>query len=369
MKKCFLSLVKKCILFLCALASFGLLHQTAFAETLGSITVNFKCSGKPLENMVSYAYKVADVTDGRFTFVSTFAGAGITDEQINILTESDLSDEAKVESAQKAYAEYAQTLYEYAVTNSITHTATAISNSSGVASYTGLEIGVYLIYSEPLRVGTFTYVAAPILIAIPSWDAINGSYVYDCTVNAKCEEIEDNIDYSVRKVWKDSGYESNRPSSITAKIYLDGAEYQTITLSSANNWSYSWSYEPGHTFSVREVSTASNYTASVTQSGYVFTITNTYTPPTTTDDSDEPDNPTDTDTDTPTDDTTTETQEPSSPVEEVLGVIRKLEDVPAVLGARRLPQTGLLIWPIPILLAAGILMMVLGVRSLKKSSR
>lgn len=364
MKKCFLSLVKKCILFLCALASFGLLHQTAFAETLGSITVNFKCSGKPLENMVSYAYKVADVTDGRFTFVSTFAGAGITDEQINILTESDLSDEAKVESAQKAYAEYAQTLYEYAVTNSITQTATAISNSSGVASYTGLEIGVYLIYSEPLRVGTFTYVAAPILIAIPSWDAINGSYVYDCTVNAKCEEIEDNIDYSVRKVWKDSGYESNRPSSITAKIYLDGAEYQTITLSSANNWSYSWSYEPGHTFSVREVSTASNYTASVTQSGYVFTITNTYTPPSTPDTPDEPETPTPTDEETPP-----EPEEPTTPVEEVLGVIRKLEDVPSVLGARRLPQTGLLIWPIPILLAAGILMMVLGVRSLKKSSR
>ena len=48
----------------------------------------------------------------------------------------------------------------------------------------------------------------------------------------------------------------------------------------------------------------------------------------------------------------------------MLGAIRKLigKALPQVLGARRLPQTGQLWWPVPILLTAGILLFVSGLR-------
>ncbi|MBQ7428538.1 MAG: Cna B-type domain-containing protein [Butyrivibrio sp.] len=355
MKKCILGLIKKCIALIGIVAiGLGLFANTSYAESTGSITIYYNCAGKDLVNVVAHAYMIATVNDGRYELVDAFSGAGITDDDMNILSVDDFDDEEKIENAQKVYAEYAKTFYEYALLNGISDDALAISGSDGVATFSDLSIGVYIIYTEPLRVGTFTYVTAPLMVAIPSWDAVNGVYKLDCVVTAKCEEIEDDIDYTLRKVWNDSGYESNRPGSITAKIYCDGAEYATVTLSSENNWSYSWSYAAGHTFSVTEVSTASGYTASVSQNAYTFTITNTYTPPET------PETPT-------TPDTPTTPEEPTTPVEEVLGVIRKIPDVPAVLGARRLPQTGLLWWPIPFLLIGGFALMFYGIKSMKKS--
>jgi len=344
------------------LAAFGFYANSAYAETTGSIVINYKYSDKALVNVTSYAYKVAEINGGKFELISAFENAGITNEDLNGYTVSDSSDESDIEEAQKAFASFAKTLYEYAALNGISYDASTVSDSNGVATYSGLSIGVYVIYSEPLVEGYYTYVTSPIMIAIPSWDSVNGTYSYDCVVNAKCEEYIEDVDYTVRKVWSDSGYESNRPSSITAKIYVDGEEYKTVTLSSSNSWKYSWSYEPGHTFTVTEVSTASNYSASVSQSGFTFTITNTYNPPSDDDTTDD---------DTPDDDTTTDTDEPEDATDEgeVFGVIRKLSDLPAVLGARRLPQTGLLWWPIPLLLVAGLVMIILGVKSLKNAHK
>ena len=61
--------------------------------------------------------------------------------------------------------------------------------------------------------------------------------------------------------------------------------------------------------------------------------------------------------------------EPDVPVipdlPEVLGAIREL---PAVLGARRLPQTGQLWWPLPLLVIVGIVFIVKGIRKNNKNA-
>ena len=55
---------------------------------------------------------------------------------------------------------------------------------------------------------------------------------------------------------------------------------------------------------------------------------------------------------------------PATRVPTVAGATRTLQ--PAVLGATRLPQTGLLWWPVPVLGALGILLLILGIVNRKK---
>ncbi len=81
---------------------------------------------------------------------------------------------------------------------------------------------------------------------------------------------------NVTKLW--SGDDSStRPKSVDVTLYRDGSAYATVTLNAANNWSYAWAgLGDGYTWTVRETSVPAGYTAAVTQSGYTFTVTNTY---------------------------------------------------------------------------------------------
>ena len=113
----------------------------------------------------------------------------------------------------------------------------------------------------------------------------------------------------------------------------------------------------GHSWTVSEQVTG-RYTVSLEQGGNTFRITNTYNPPETPPDT--PETP-----ETPgTPDTPSET--PGLPsIPEVLGAVR--DNLPAVLGARRLPQTGQLWWPLPVLVIVGILLIVRGIKKSREA--
>ena len=140
----------------------------------------------------------------------------------------------------------------------------------------------------------------------------------------------------VLKVWSDAGNEEKRPESITVQLLKDGAVYDTVTLSAENNWAYTWTGLPQSEngrpidWQVAE-SAVPGYTVAITEEGVTFRVENTYQP-------DQPDNP----------------DNPDIPDEPPpLGP----GDQP---GEPTLPQTGALWWPVPLLAAAGLLLLTAG---------
>ena len=102
---------------------------------------------------------------------------------------------------------------------------------------------------------------------------------YDCAqfVNEyeKIPQPENYTSLTVKKVWRDNG--KNRPDTVTVQL-LDGKNVkEEITLSEKNGWTYTWDkLEEGHSWSVAEANIPKGYTASYNIDKNVTTITNTY---------------------------------------------------------------------------------------------
>lgn len=100
-------------------------------------------------------------------------------------------------------------------------------------------------------------------------------------------------------------------------LLQNGTAYETKTLSEANGWQYTWENLPRYDKSGREItwtireSAVSGYVSSTRQNGFTFVLTNT-------------------------------------------------------LDKQKLPQTGVLWWPVPILAAAGFAFLITGTFSRKK---
>lgn len=122
---------------------------------------------------------------------------------------------------------------------------------------------------------------------------------------------EDSTTRTVIKRWDDAGYEQKRPDTITVTLLKDGTVYDTRTISRTDSWQYTWSglprYNPDGTeivWTIQE-NAVPGYISSIRETGDTFILTNT------------PEH-------------------------------------------QKLPQTGLLWWPVPVLAAAGLLLLILG---------
>lgn len=324
----------------------------------GSMTVtHLSVDEAVLEGVNSHIYRIASI-DGSGVYT-------ILDGYGSVITDKDFFNNGYDFDAWKSCVEK---LTDYVKTNKIAPYMSGVSNAEGKTYYTGLELGVYLVISDNLVLDKYIHSFVDFVYPVPllAIDDATGVYgwKYDVSASPKKSRVERTIDekFTVLKRWSDSGNEDKRPSSISVSIYCDQQLYKKVTLNSSNNWKYSWTYEPGHDWKLVETSTGKNYKASMSTSQkdneYTFVFLNTYSPP---------DNPPETPN---TPDTPSETpEEPSTPatpsLPEVLGAIR---DLPEVLGARRLPQTGQLWWPIPILILAGLFLIIKGIRKNSKNA-
>lgn len=85
---------------------------------------------------------------------------------------------------------------------------------------------------------------------------------------------------TVRKIWEDDG--KNRPTAVTVEL-LDGeTPYAKVELNEENQWTYTWDkLDKKREWNVREVGVPDGYTAAYAREGSVVTVTNTRpaTPP------------------------------------------------------------------------------------------
>lgn len=232
-----------------------------------------------------------------------------------------------------AWRTLASTLEGFVLRDNIIPTDSGETDQHGQISFPNqaeyLKHGLYLILGHRHSQDGHLYEAAPFMALLPTQDKETNTWVYDVTAMPKYDSSpepdtpDDTITRKVLKVWADEGHASQRPSDVTIQLLRDSEVYDTVTLNSANNWRYTWTELDGrYQWTVVEKE-LENYTVSVTREGVTFVITNTYS-------EEIPDEP---------------TQPPNKP---------ETPDKPT------LPQTGQIWWPVPVLAAGGLLLIVLG---------
>lgn len=265
-----------------------------------SLTVSCEQGGVPQQGVSYSLYRVADVSEElEYQLVDAFAGYAV-----------DLSDLGK---------ETAETLAAYAVRDSLEPFAQGATGEDGQlvfsATETGLEKGLYLLVGEAYVEGEHLWAQEPALVCLPVPDG-RGAWSAAVTVSPKTSDEGAVTSLEVHKVWSD-GDAADRPSSVTVQLLCDGEVADEAELNVANNWRCDWSdLAPGHVWTAVEKSVPEGYTVSVTREGAGVVISNTK-------------------------------ETPATPA------------TPATPG-EKLPQTGQLWWPVPVLLAVGLLCLIVG---------
>lgn len=325
-----------------------------------SLTLTYQTGGEVLKGVFVKAYRVGDMTGNVvFKFSGDFARYDGTVDLKNV-------------DSQAKWKAVARTLSAYVVADRIGAIQTKQSDSNGVVAFDQVRsTGLYLIVAEPLVSGSKTYSFEPFMITMPNKlsgggtsTGGNNNWNYDVVAYPKSDMtqtptggggggggvIVTNNEYKAVKNWMDQGATDKRPQTVTIEIFKNGESYKTETLSSANNWSYSWQWaNDGTSWQVVERNLVEPYTVTVVQSGNAFVITNTYTKQIVTEEV-----PNSGVTPTP----------PSIPGQ-------MIEDGPTPTGGEEienqpvprstaLPQTGQLWWPVPWLICLGLMMYVVG---------
>ncbi|MCD7890699.1 MAG: Cna B-type domain-containing protein [Ruminococcus sp.] len=233
-----------------------------------------------------------------------------------------------------------------------------------------------------MTIGDMQYVPSAVLIEITE-----GSVALDITAYAKITEhslpSSSVVMYSVSKVWQeDDAYISAHPESISVELYCDGEPYEEVTLSDDNNWSYTWLSDPLSEWRIMEIQVPDEYNVVYRSNDTQFVAVNTF---------DESSMQVETTTTAETEATTAgESDTTAESTEAVPGSTDESEETmqsasdsteevtesgTAAVGAstvstttsgsgssEKLPQTGQLWWPVPVMSAGGLVMLVVGAK-------
>ena len=337
----------------------GAVHADIDTGRKGSLTVtHLSADDEPVEGVTSGIFLVATMDEnGIYT---------ITEDFRDFFTDPDFFNNGFDYDSWKECVKYepegdTDRLCRYIEgSDGIKPFAQSVSDAKGKTCYIGLTLGIYYVLSDRVVKGDYTHSFANFVYPVPLLETDENGAVrvnYDPEVSPKKSSVnnEDIVSCcSLVKRWDDDGYSDKRPVEVSFNIYCDGELWRVDTLSAANNWKVTWNLKGEHFFSVEEIDAGEGYTGRVecvnVGHDFEFICTNTYSPP------DTPENPPD----TPENPPDTPENPPGIPdIPEVLGAIR---DLPEVLGARRLPQTGQLWWPLPILVIAGICLIIKGIK-------
>lgn len=277
------------------------LAVTAVAQTINQdresrLTLSFGESGEGFPEVEFSLYRVASLTEE-----GEYALTGNFAQYPVSLEDLDSS----------GLRSLAQTLDAYVARDELAPLLSQETGKAGRVSFDGLSPGLYLVLGESYTQDNRVYTPSPMLFYLPG-QGEDGGWEYEVTASCKFdqEEITDaTVSRKVQKVWKDSGNQSKRPEMVFVQLLENGAVVDTVALSEENNWEYTWEgLDASSRWQVAETNVPDGYTVTVTQEGTLFVVTNTYPGKT-----------------------------PS-----------------------KLPQTGLLWWPVPLLACAGLALVIAG---------
>lgn len=254
-----------------------LLPMTLFADS-DFMNLTVTC---PVSNMQVSLYRVADEN---YNLVDSFSRYSI-----------DLKQD--VQGAANA-------LENRILMDGIEADACVTSDSSGKASFSGLESGIYLVVGKEIFQDGVFYMPQVSLVSLSG----------DLSVDLKYEMSDKPSRIHVLKVWKKDNKKS-RPKSIeVCLLRSDGIVVDRVVLNSDNQWSTTWNnLSTLYTYRVMETSVPSGYKESCTREKDTIVLTNTGN---------------------------------------FMDKVKKKDEV--------LPNSGQLWWPVPVLLFVGLVLFGLG---------
>ena len=210
----------------------------------------------------------------------------------------------------------ANTLEGYILRDGIAPTDFGKADESGVITFPktvpSLESGYYLVLIESFVEDDAAVESLPVMIPLPYADG-SGEPDYQPIITPKFEvmPLEEPVRIEVVKLWE--GENPNAPKEVEVQLLRDGEVFDTVTLSAANSWRHTWE-DLGAAFEwdVVEKTVLEGYEVLIEKSLHTVSIVNTYVPE---------------------------------------------EDTPDP----KLPQTGALWWPVPVLMLAGLGLFFVGV--------
>ena len=301
--------VKNIIFMLTFVAAFvGMMTRVpvlAADQTRGSILL--EC---PAEGMELSLYRVADYEDS-FTLTEKFQNYQVSLDQKD----------------QDGWKGVARTLADYIGRDGIEADAVTKSGSDRSARFEYLSRGLYLVSAKEIEVQengkTRIYTPQVSLVALPDSTQEDP---YNIEVFLKYDDREKPEDSRTRvhvlKVWKQDR-EENRPASVQVELLRTDSKGKTTVvdrqiLNSENQWSYTWGdLSSQMLWSVTEQKVPSGYTVSTSQQGSTVVLTNTAKEP---------------------------------------GGSGGDDGKPS----QKLPQTGQLWWPVPLLMMVGVMCLLEG---------
>lgn len=285
-------MIRKLTAFFMALCFIFTMSINAFAEDfdpgrLGSITLTlFGQDGKtPVSGAELSVYYVATVElnkkgDLSYVFTKEFENcdAALNDPALSVVLEKFVEENA-------------------------VPVKKAVTDSKGKVTVGNLPLGLYFVKQTDSQ--KFGFSCMSFLVTVPSKN--NGKYIYDVNASPKTETVK-LVDITVKKNWN-VDETTKVPESVTVELLRDGVKVESVVLSEKNSWKATFYNMPASdSYSIKEVDVPKGFTASYSNRGYEFTVTN----------------------------------------------------------SASLIQTGQLIWPVPVLAMAGLILISTGTVVLKK---
>jgi len=180
-------------------------------------------------------------------------------------------------TSQQEWKDTAQTIKNYVVAEQVEPYRSKKTDENGNVLFEELETGLYLVKGLTIHNGDGIFTFQDFMVYLPT--PSGNEYNYDVEAKPKCSRFIPPQEYTVVKLWNDSAANAQRPDAVYVDIFKDAELYQSVTLSSANNWTYSWkvSDEEG-IWSVIEKDVPQGYQVSITNNKTTFIITNTQAP-------------------------------------------------------------------------------------------
>ncbi len=228
-----------------------------------SLTVSYQKDGTAFPGLTVDIYRVAKAyPNGEFELIAPFCSYPVSIYDI---------------MEQEQWTNVANTLYGYIVSNQIMPDAKTVTNAQGLASFTDLETGLYLVEEIVAENTNGTYIFNRFMVYLPT-PQVDDGYLYDVEAKPKCISYVPKTEYKVTKLWQDAGHQKDRPKEVLVDIYKNGVLQDTQTLNAENNWSYIWyvSEDDPSRWTIVERSIDDMYTAAVQQNSSCFSIINTH---------------------------------------------------------------------------------------------
>lgn len=146
---------------------------------------------------------------------------------------------------------------------------TAVTDARGKAVLDGLPLGLYLVRQTAPAVNGV--VCMPFLVTVPN--ETGSGYEYNVDARPKADVVE-TTDITVRKVWN-VDETVKIADHVTVSLLRDGAVVKTATLTEETGWEVTFYDMPcSDAYSIVEEYVPEGFTATYSQSGYVFTVIN-----------------------------------------------------------------------------------------------